>query len=126
MAGLTSSLTKNFTAETAVTRRRIVRFGSSDTAVVLATAVTDGLLGVSTEIDSVAGETCDVRLTGIAEVEYGGTIARGAYVTVDTQGRAVAAAPATGVNNSIVGVAVVSGVLGDIGAVLISQGRIQG
>ncbi len=47
-------------------------------------------------------------------------------VTTDSLGRAVTAVPAAGVNNSVVGMAYVSGVLGDIGSVIISQGRVQG
>jgi hypothetical protein len=47
-------------------------------------------------------------------------------LTTDSSGRAVTAAPAAGVNNGVIGVAFVSGVLGDIGSVILSQGRIQG
>jgi hypothetical protein len=126
MAGLTSGITKNFTAEAAVTKRRIVKLGASDTAVLLGAASTDLLIGVSTEVDAVLGETCDVRLDGIAEVEFGGAITRGSYVTSDATGRAVAAAPGAGVNASVIGMAMVSGVAGDIGSVLLAQGRIQG
>lgn len=126
MAGLTSGITKNFTAEAAVTKRRIVKLGATDTAVLLGAASTDLLIGVSTEIDAVLGETCDVRVSGIAEVEFGGAVTRGGYLTSDATGRAIAAAPGAGVNASIIGMAMVSGVAGDIGSVLLSQGRIQG
>lgn len=126
MAGLTSGLTKNFTAEAAVTKRRIVKFGAADTTVLLGAASTDLLIGVSTGIDAAINEPCDVKMGGIAEVEFGGAVTRGQYLTSDATGRAVAAAPAAGVNASIIGVAMVSGVAGDIGSVLLSQGRIQG
>ena len=44
----------------------------------------------------------------------------------DANGRAVAAAPATGVNAQIIGIAEVSGVSGDIGKVFIAPGAVQG
>ena len=42
------------------------------------------------------GERVDVVMTGIADLQLGGTVARGSWVTVDAQGRGVAAAPAAG------------------------------
>lgn len=126
MAGQTSGITKNFTAEAAVTKRRIVKFGASDTAVLQGAASTDAIFGVSTEIDAAAGETCDVRMTGLADVEYGGNVTRGDPITSDAIGRAVAAAPGAGVNARIVGFAMLSGVAGDIGNITLSPGRIQG
>ncbi len=41
-------------------------------------------------------------------------------------GRAVTAAPAGGVNNRVIGIAMVSGVVGDIGQMIVSQGSVQG
>jgi len=38
----------------------------------------------------------------------------------------LAAAPASGVNNGIIGIAMVSGVSGDIGTVLLAQSTLQG
>ena len=125
-AGLSTIQTKAFKAEAAVTKRRIVKFGAGDDAVLLAAAVGDLSIGVSSNVDAAIGEPCDVHLLGIAEVEFGGTIARGAKVTSDATGRAVAAAPAAGVNNQVIGIATVSGVVGDIGSILIAQSVIQG
>lgn len=119
-------LIKTFVAGAAVTKHRIVKFGSSDDAVIQGAAATDALIGVSTEVDSASGERVDVIMNGVANVEFGGTITRGAPVTSDANGKAVAAAPASGVNNRIIGFAGVSGVSGDIGSVIISQGSIQG
>jgi hypothetical protein len=126
MAGLSPGLVKAFKAEAAVTKRRIVKFGAADTAVLLGAASTDLSIGVSTEIDSAIGEPCDVIMSGIAEVEYGGTIARGAKVTSDATGKAVAAAPGAGVNAQVIGFATVSGVAGDIGSVMVSPSVMQG
>lgn len=126
MVGQSSILSKNLKAEAAVPRRRIVKFGAGDDLVLLGAASTDKVFAVSTEIDAAIGERCDVQLVGVAEVEYGGNITRGDYLTSDAVGRAVAAAPGAGVNASIIGQAMVSGVLGDIGATTIAPSRIQG
>ena len=126
MAGHSTQMIKGFKAEGAISRRRIVKLGAADSGVVLGAAVGDFLIGVSTEIDSAIGEPCDVVLSGIVDVEYGGAVTRGALLTSDATGRAVSAAPAAGVNNRIIGIAMVSGVLGDIGSTLLAQGSVQG
>ena len=59
-------------------------------------------------------------------MEFGGTVARGAPVTADASGKAVAAAPAAGSNVRIIGFAEVSAVAGDIAPVLIAPGVMQG
>lgn len=126
MAGRTIGMTKNFKAGAAVPRHRIVKFGAADDVVLTGAASTDAVFGVSSEIDSAQDEPCDVHLSGIPDVTYGGNVARGDLLTSDASGRAITAAPATGVNARIIGTAMVSGVLGDIGAVHLSPGRIQG
>ncbi|MEQ8577571.1 MAG: DUF2190 family protein [Balneola sp.] len=119
-------LVKTFDAGAAVARHRIVKFGADDDKVVQAAAVGDALIGVSAELDIASGERVDVVISGIAEVEYGGNVTRGALLTTDADGKAVAAAPATGVNNSVIGRAGESGVDGDIGSVILAPGQIQG
>jgi hypothetical protein len=123
----TTGLTKPYTAGAAVTKRRIVKFGAADGAVIQAAAATDLLLGVSTDVDSASGERCDVFMAGnIAEVDFGGTITRGTAVTSDASGKAVAAAPSAGSNAYCVGFAEVSGVSGDVGTVIIQPFVMQG
>jgi hypothetical protein len=119
-------LIKTLFAETAVTRRRIVKFGSADHQVVQAAAATDALIGVADRLDAGVDDRVDVILSGVAEVEYGGNVTRGAPLTADANGKAVAAAPAAGVNNGVIGRAMVSGVDGDIGSVLLAPSQIQG
>jgi len=126
MSGPNPTLTKTFKAEAAVTKRRFVKPGAADGQVVQAAAVGDAIIGVSAEIDAAINERCDVHMAGLAEIEYGGTVARGDFLTSDATGRALAAAPGAGVNNNVGGRAMVSGVIGDIGTVLIAPGRIQG
>ena len=120
-------LTKNFYAQAALTKYRIVMFGTTgDDYVTPAAAVSDKLLGVTTDVDTVINTRGDVVVEGITDVEYGGTVTRGDKLTTDSSGRAVTAAPAAGVNNNIIGIAMVSGVVTDVGAVKISQGIVQG
>lgn len=120
------TLNKNYTAETAVKKNRIVIGGTSAGSVIQASAATDSAMGVSLELDAAAGERVDVVRTGIADVEYGGTVAVGDLLTSDSDGCAVVAAPAAGANVRIIGIAEYAGLDGDIGAVLISCSSLQG
>ena len=119
-------LVKNQIADAVINAFSIVKFGTTDGHIVPAAAVSDSLVGVSTDIAAAIGDRADVIVHGLADVLYGGTVTRGDLLTSDASGRAVTAAPAAGVNNVVIGVAFVSGVVGDIGAVIISQGKVQG
>lgn len=145
-AARTEGLTKNFVAEATINPYRIVKFGTSDNGVTQAAAATDALLGIAKVpqgqysraiqtgstppalgvVTIAANFQVDVVLSGIAEVQYGGTVARGDLLTADANGKAVKATPAAGVNNRIVGMATISGVADDIGCILICPGSIQG
>jgi hypothetical protein len=120
-------LVKSFTADTVIAPYRIVKHGTTgDTYAAQATAVTEGLLGVSGILGAAIGSRIDIYLDDTAEVECGGTITRGDWLTTDANGKAITAAPAVGVNNNVIGRAMMSGVLGDIFVVLLAPGRIQG
>lgn len=116
----------NYTAEGALAKNRIVCFGATDSSVKQATAVADYMIGVTENFAYATGDRVDVVRTGLAEVEYGGNVTRGQPLTADSVGRAVAAAPAAGANNRIIGYAEVSGVSGEIGSVLVGAEMIQG
>lgn len=118
-------LAKTLIAGAAVAARRIVKFGSGDTAVIQAAAATDLSIGVS-DLGAASAEYCDVIIDGIALVEYGGNVTRGDKLTADADGKAVTAAPAAGVNAQIIGIAMLSGVSGDIGSVRIAPSVMQG
>lgn len=126
MAGLSPGLRKAFKAGVAIGSRKIVKFGADDATVVLGAASTDLLIGVSGELDAELGENVDISLDGVVEVTFGGTVVRGDGLTSDATGRAIAAAPAAGVNARIIGIAMCSAVVGDIGPAFLSPGRIQG
>jgi hypothetical protein len=125
MGQLNPTLCKSYTAGAAIAAYRIVKL-SADKSVVQGAAVSDLLLGVTGSLAADSAERVDVILSGIAEVEYGGNVTRGDKLTSDANGKATSAAPAAGVNNQIIGVALESGVAGDIGAVLIAQSVMQG
>ena len=107
-------LISNFVAEGAVSARRIVKFGTTDAVVALAAAVGDLSIGISTDVDAVDAERCDVILSGAAELVYGAAVTRGERLTSDASGRGV---PVSASTDIVIGKALVSGVTGDIGSV---------
>ncbi len=111
-------LIKQYTAGAAITACRIVKMGAADYAVLTAAAAADIPVGISQEkIDAASGDRIDVIESGEAKVSAGGTIARGARVTSNATGQAVAAA--TG--NQSIGTAKVSAVSGDLFDVIIDR-----
>ena len=119
-------LAKSLKAEVAMPAYKIAKHGSIEGSVALAYIGTDKLLGITTDIPAAIGERCDVILSGVAEVLYGGAVTRGDLLTNDGSGNAVTAAPAAGANVRVIGVALVSGALGDVGQCMISQAMLQG
>jgi hypothetical protein len=112
----------------AITPNRIVKMGTADQAGVLAAAATDlRILGISVaNVTAASAETFDVCVKGEYELIAGGPITRGDPVTSDAAGAGVAAAPAGGTNNGIVGYALDSAVAGDIFTVQVKPGVFQG
>jgi hypothetical protein len=108
----------------AITARSIVKPSTNDYEIVLASAATDKLMGITTEIDAASGEPCDVIRTGIAAVKLGGTVAAGDYITADSSGHGVKCAPTTGTVAQFIGKVEVAGVSGDIVDVWVAPGQI--
>lgn len=119
-------LAKNYVADGVVDPFRIVKCGANDGEVAQATASTEGLFGISGSLGAGDGERIDIHRAGLVGVKFGGTVTRGAKVTADASGQAVAAAPAAGVNAQVIGIAEQSAVAGDIGLVLIAPSVMQG
>lgn len=118
MGQTTGFLTKSLQATTAIPARTLVNYGAADGTGVPAADATKFLVGVSSEVDTAIGQRASVHMNGnIADVIYGGTVARGDALTSDASGRAIATTTA---GNRCVGFAEVSGVVGDIGSVVIS------
>lgn len=122
----TPTLFRTYTAGGAIAAFRIVKPHSADGAVVQAAAAADFLMGVTGPIAPDSGERVDVIKSGVAPVEFGGTVTRGGPVTADANGKAVAAAPGAGTNARIIGFAEVSAVSGDIADVFLNPGLMQG
>ena len=104
---------------------RYVKFGTEDYTVVVATAATDAIVGVSDDLGAGSGEVCDVIRGGIAKVKFGGSVTRGDLTTSDGTGQAVAAAPAATATVRTGGIADVSAVNGDEGDVSLSFGALS-
>jgi hypothetical protein len=118
---------KSFTAITAIGHQVQVKAGANDGEVALATASTDNIIGVTDCPGGAAvGERIDVVLLGETEIQVGGTIAFGSFFTADANGKAIAAAPAAGVNARTGGILTIGAVSGDIARVLVTPNRIQG
>ncbi|PPD34944.1 MAG: DUF2190 domain-containing protein [Methylomonas sp.] len=122
---------KSFLGSTPLTPYTIVQFGANDDTVVPCVAATNASIGVVNELgltaaDIAAGNTCDVYVGEIAEVVLGGTVAAGAMLTSNATAQAVAAAPAAGTNNRIIGTALANGVSGDVIPVFINRSVMQG
>lgn len=127
MGQTTGFLTKSLTATTAIPARTLVKYGAADGTGVPAVDGAAFIAGVSSNIDTAIGERCSVFKTGnIADVIYGGNVARGDPLTADASGRAIKAVPSTGANVFIAGYAEVSGVANDIGSIEIAPGVMQG
>ncbi|HLQ13099.1 MAG TPA: hypothetical protein VK130_07620 [Steroidobacteraceae bacterium] len=117
---------KSYNAGGAIAANSIVKVGANDYDVLQGAAATDDLIGVTTETASIAAERVDVVHTGVADVKLGGTVARGKPVSSDASGFGIQAAPGAGINNRVVGVALISGVAGDIIPVLVAPSTLQG
>lgn len=118
-------LAKVYNAGAAVAARRFIKFDSDDRTVIQAAAGADFVIGAS-DLAAATGERVDVFHTDIVTVEYGGNVTRGAQVMSDSVGRAVTATAAAGTNVRTAGIAMISGVSGDLGAVLLAPGSFQG
>lgn len=116
-------LDKTLTAAGTILPYRLLKFSTSDTTVVQATAASDALIGVSGQVGAASGETLDVTLIGIGEVTLGDTVARGARVTSDASGRAITASD----GENVAGMVLKSGVVGDVVPLLLhSAGAAEG
>jgi hypothetical protein len=119
-------LSRNLTAGGAITAYRLVLFSAAETVIQSATSG-GAVIGACGEVAPASGERVDVTVAGIAFVEAGAVVARGALVMSDGSGRAITAAAAAGVNVRTAGVAMEdAAAAGDLIRVLLSPGNFQG
>lgn len=109
-------------AGAAVAAYRVVRLGNADNTVIVATAATQPIIGVTgRSTASKAGDTVEVAINGVGKVQLGGNVTRGALLTAGTDGRAAATNTA---GNRVVGIALASGKANDIVDVLLAAGSV--
>lgn len=119
-------LVKSYNAGGAITAYSIVKPGSNDYDVVLAAAGADSAIGITREFAAASGEPVDVVHDGIANLKLGGTVTRGALLMSDASGFGITAAAGAGTNVRVIGVAIISGVSGDVIPVMVEAGTFQG
>ncbi|WP_069353863.1 DUF2190 family protein [Burkholderia cenocepacia] len=111
-------LVSNYFAAAAIGAHLLIAYGDADDQVKAgAGSAGEKLLGASTDVGAATGERVDVVLLGPTPVVYGAAVTRGDRIKADAQGRAVPAAA----GEASVGEALLSGVVGDIGSVLIGR-----
>ncbi|OYZ76083.1 MAG: hypothetical protein B7X88_22365 [Polaromonas sp. 17-63-33] len=104
----------------------IIKHGAVDNSAALAAAPTDLLLGTNDALPKEIGEQVDYPTAGTGQVKLGGIVTRGQPITADAASKGVAAAPAAGANNRIIGFALQSGVADDVIDYHIAPGYVQG
>lgn len=115
----TEMFIKSFRADADVAPHRIVKPGTTDGSATLSVLESNPHIGVADSLGATAGQVFDVVAGGYATVEYGATVVRGDPLTSDSTGRAV---KATVAGSSLIGRAIVSGVVGDLGTVHVQLG----
>lgn len=101
---MNEGMVKTYLADAAITKRRIVKFGSADNKAAQASTNSDRFLGVCEGAlgAASAGDPVDVIRSGIANVDYGGTITRGDRLTADSNGKAISAEGLSGSKRAVV------------------------
>ncbi len=127
MIGQTTGIEKSVKGTAAVsTAYTIAKFGADGDSMSVSAAATDLHVGVFQHTTPNAGDEVRVMLQGITRIKLGGIVSRGTALTSDASGQAIAAAPATGSNVRIIGIALASGVSGDIIPTLLAPSVMQG
>lgn len=127
MIGATAGIEKSVKCTAALaTAFLIAKVGGDDDTFSQATASTEDLVGVFQHTTSAAAEEVRLMVSGISRVKLGGTVSRGALLTSDANGKAVAIGAVGGTNYAVIGRAMASGVADDLIPVLLCQSRAQG
>lgn len=98
-------LVKNFTSAAAIKPNRVVAFAAAEGQVEQAASPTaKPLIGVTGVVGSTAaGQRVDVYLGDVQTLEAGAAFGQGVDLTVDAEGRVIAANPAATVTQRIIG-----------------------
>ena len=119
-------LIKNFTADGTIARYRIVAFGAAEGEAAQATGDHPYLGTAMVRGAKEAGSRVDVAMDNLRDIEFGGAVAFGDWLTSDASGRAVTAAPAADAKMNVIGRAMTAGVVGSIGKVHVNPQQITG
>ncbi|WP_337846245.1 capsid cement protein [Sphingomonas sp.] len=106
-------LIRSFEASADVDPYRIVRFSdaSASSKIAEATAATQAIFGTTGKLGGATGDMVDVTLSGLGDVQLGGTVTAGAWLTSDADGKAIAATLA---GQRLIGQAHAPGVADDV------------
>lgn len=127
MFGQTTIMEKSAKCTAAVAAWTIGKFGADDDTMSTATTpASDSLLGIFQHATTVANEEVRLMHQGISRLKLGGTVTRGQKITCDGSGQGIASAPSAGANVHVIGIALASGVSGDIIPCLIAPSVMQG
>ena len=124
-SGQQAGVSYPLTAGGAIAINTIIAATATSGTVAVAAAATDKLLGVADKAYA-NGDAVSLSQHRIQNVVLGGTVAPGDPLTSDASGNAIKANPATGVNNRIIGFAILGGVATNIIPFTLSPGQIQG
>jgi hypothetical protein len=117
----TNEFTKTYRAEGAIPAYSIVKFSAADYEVALAAGAADSLVGITTEVAAADQEPVDVVHDGIAYLTLGvGGATRGDCITSDAAGNGVTAVA----GNRFIGIAIQSGLVGEVIEVLVIPGSV--
>jgi hypothetical protein len=118
---------RSFPASADVAGKRFVKFSdaANSAKVAQAAAATEPLIGVSDAMGAKTGGMCDVILAGTGEVQLGGTVAAGDYLTSDANGKAVKLVGAAGERREYIAKAEAPGVADDIISCFVTHGVLQ-
>lgn len=118
---------RSYLATSAITKNTLVKAGTNDGEVAPCAAATDVPIGVCGNVgQATVGGRVDIIIGGVADLKLGGTVAKGDRITSNASAQGVAAAPAAGTNNGIIGTCEVAGVSGDIVPVNVVPSTFQG
>jgi hypothetical protein len=113
-------------AQGAITKFRLVKWGTLDDTYAQASAVTDRIAGVYLgPSDAADGDSIEICMLGECFLEVSGAIGRGMTLTTNASGQGVNAAPSAGTNNKTAAMALQSGTNSVI-AVVVVPGWMQG
>ena len=116
---MNQGLIKTYLADAPIEGSRIVKAGSADGHVAMASNLNDPILGISDLLGNRPDMRVDVVHSQITDLKLGGNVSYGARLTTDANGQGIQIV-ASNAGASVVGKALQSGINGDIIPVLIT------